>query len=320
MATVAAYHPEFFRPVIPDRGFSYVQGLTSNDKSLLLGTNSGAILRIGKDDRGGLEQKETVSIARRNIQKIHANDEYIVARTDTDDFNERPFGGSIVMKAGPLRPLFRLNHDVGNIVYDALIGPCSYLTVYFQSTRKSTWSASGDLRDVFYPIRNMGEGEHVHLASHTDKRLYVMTSSGRFGWLDDVEYAFHELHHVPFLGMTTAMHVKQLREDTIFVYIGTSTGLIYFLQFNGPDCVIRNQIQISASNSAIAQISSTVGNSVYASTVDCQIVGFNMISFDTIFDVKTEYDQFRRNTDTFILRRNSVITYDSKERIVCYIL
>lgn len=320
MQTTIAYHSEFFRPTIMDRGFSYVQGLTCNDNSLLLGTNSGAIVRIGKNPRGGLEQKEIVSIARRNIQKIHANDDFIVARADTDDFTTRPFGGSIIMKAEPLRPMFRLNHDLGNIVYDAIIGACSYLTVYFHNARRSTWNSSGQLHDVFYSIKNLGAGEHIHLAYHTEKRLYVMTSSGRFGWLDDVEYAFHELHHIPFLGMTTAIHVKQLREDTIFVYIGTSTGMIYFLQFNGVECVIRNQIQISQSYSAIAQISSTNGNSVYASTVDCQIVGFNMISFEIVFDVKTGYDQFRRNTDNFILKRNSVITYDNKERIVCYIL
>lgn len=320
ISNALAFHSEFFKPKILDRRFSYVQGLTCNHNSLLLGTNSGCIVRIAKDIlTGGLEQKEMISVATRNIQKIHADDDFLIARTDSDDFVERPFGESIIMNLKPLRPLFRLHHVCGHLVYDGIIGHQTYLTVYSKKVRKSKWEKN-IIHETFHTIQNMDIHECIHLACHTEKRLYVMTSAFRFGWLDDDKYAFHELHHIPFFGMTTAMHVKQLREDTMFVYIGTSTGMVYFLQFNGTDCIIRNQIQISCDNHPITQISSSHGNTIFAATADCRIVGFNMISFDVVFHIKTGYDQFQCNTDNFIVNSNSIITYDNKEQIVCYIL
>lgn len=323
---VAGFHYEIFKPNIRNRHFSYLQGLSCNDRSMLLGTNCGSLISIGKNERGELVQKWVRDIGVRNIQKIYSDDEYIIARLDTDNFVEKPFGESVIIDhTKSIKPIYRIHHT-NHLIYDCFPQHKTYVNIYSNGQlRKCTWNdypseSHRHFYDTTHAIKNLNNDETIHLACHTPKKIYMITSNLRFGWLTE-ECEFVDMHDVSFLGMPTSIHIKHARDETIFVYIGTSSGSVVFLQFNGPDCVIRNKLQISESLSSVTQISSNYnGQTIYASTADCYIVGFNMISFEITFRVKTTYDQFHSNTDNFMVKKNSIITYDNKIHLICYIL
>lgn len=319
-----SFHFEIFRPKITDNRFSFVQGLCSTDHHLLLGTNTGSVMKIGKDETGNLKQQTTRSIGKRSVQQIHAQDDSIVVRMDTNNFGEAPFGESIVMNPVTLQPHFRLSHRDSHLIYDCMISSRSYWCVYANGRiRKCVWYDASKLPKMLHEtnvmIRSLRHDERIHLAFHTMKRLFVITTASRLGWVDE-DYCFHQMHDLSFLGMTTAMFIKQPREDIIFAYIGTLNGSVVFLQFNGSECIIRNSLQISDTNNPITQITSNGGQNIYVGTMDCHIVGFNMISFALIFHIQANYDQFHSNTDNFIVRKNSIITYDNKKNLICFIL
>lgn len=321
IATTTAFVHQLYRPPLYETQYQYLQGLSCSDATLFLGTNHGKVLKMQKNERGHLELIDTKKISTRNILKIHNFGNQMIVRCDTENMNTNPFGKSVVMACKSMNHILTIPHTKSRLVYDEISKHFQYTSFYMNG---EVYTHSIFTKDSSHSkISNLRIGEMIQMIYTSDDKTYILTSHSRFGVLDS-SFHFIEMHNFLFMGMCTAMYVKHAREDVIFVYVGTSTGRVFFLQFNGIEPVVRNHIQISSNtiqqHSPITQISSNQGQTIFASNSCGKIVGFNMISFDVVFEIYTDYESFQMNNDNFVVNRNSLITYHNNKELVCFIL
>lgn len=321
MIATSAFVHQLYRPPLFDAQYQYLQGLSCSDSSLFLGTNHGKIIEMKKNEYGHLELTNIKKVSTRNVLKINNYGNQMIIHCDTENMNSNPFGKSVIMACKSMNHLLTVPHKKSRLVYDEISNDFQYKAFYTNGDIHCYSIFGKDFIET--KVGNLRVGEMIQMVSSTDDKTYVMTSHSRFGILDS-SFDFIEMHDFSFMGMCTTMYVKHAREDVIFVYVGTSTGRVFFLQFNGIETVVRNHIQISSNSlqrtSPITQISSNQGQTIYASTSCGKIVGFNMISFDIVFEIYTDYDSFQFNNDNFVVNRNSLITYHNKKELVCFIL
>jgi hypothetical protein len=317
-----AFVHQLYRPPLYDIQYQYLQGLSCSDSSLFLGTNHGKLLEMKKNEYGHLELTNIKKISTRNILKINNCGNQMIIHCDTENMNSNPFGKSVIVACKSINHILTVSHIKSRLIYDEVSNDFQYKAFYMNGDIH-IYSLFGKKDIIETKIGNLRIGEMIQMVCSSDDKTYVMTSHSRFGVLDS-STDFIEMHDFSLMGMCTAMYVKHAREDVIFVYVGTSTGRVFFLQFNGIEPVVRNHIQISSDSlqrhSPVTQISSNQGQTIYASTLCGKIVGFNMISFDIVFEVSTNYDSFQFNNDNFVVNRNSLITYHNKKELVCFIL